>query len=60
MMSLIQSILRVSPTPSALAIGEPMRAATMPIAIVSQMDLSCRPGTTSRPLPRWLRGGEGI
>src|SRR4029450_4812814 len=49
MMSLIQSIPRVSPTPSALAISEPTRAATMPIAIVSQMDMSCPPGTTSRP-----------
>jgi hypothetical protein len=31
---------RVSPTPSALAMSDPIRAATMPITIVSQIDLS--------------------
>jgi hypothetical protein len=40
MMSLIQSIPRVSPTPRALAMSDPMRAATMPIAMVSQIEMS--------------------
>ena len=33
-----------------------IRAATMPIAIVSQMEMLCRPGSTSRPsAPIWCR-----
>ena len=40
MMSLSQSFPRVSPTPRALAMSDPMRAATMPIAMVSQIEMS--------------------
>jgi hypothetical protein len=49
MMSLMPSIPRVSPTPSALAMSDPIRAATMPITIVSQIGMSWRPGSISRP-----------
>src|SRR5215218_1067411 len=55
MINLIQSIPLVSPTPSALAMSDPTRAATMPIAIVSQMEMFCRPGSTSRPSAPMMR-----
>src|SRR3954452_17425360 len=35
--------------PSARAMDVPMNAATMPMTIVSQIGIGCRPGTPSRP-----------
>src|SRR4051812_43179445 len=50
--------------PSARAMNVPMNAATMPMTIVSQMGIGCRPGTTSRPsaptmAPTIMAGGGG-
>jgi hypothetical protein len=54
MRSSIQSIPGAA-DPKALAMKMPMRAATMPIRMVSQMGMAWRPGRTSRPRAPMMR-----
>jgi hypothetical protein len=49
MISWIQSMPLVLATPSARAMKVPMSAATMPIAIVTQMEMFCRPARRAAP-----------
>src|SRR3954447_16484249 len=55
MISSIQSKPRVLATPRARAMNVPMRAATMPTTMVSQIGMFCLPGTTRRPSAPMMR-----
>lgn len=50
-----QSTPDVSAQPAARAIAVPMRAATIPMTMVSQIGMFCLPGTTRRSSAPMIR-----